>query len=75
MDTITVGLVEDVTLLEIDKTIQARIDTGATMGSIDTHLAKELKSTPCGHKLVKSSHGTTRRDIIEAEILLEGKKV
>ena len=74
-ETITVGLIETVTICDLDKKVEARIDSGATIGSIDEDLAEELDTAHIGHKIVKSSHGTTRRKVIEADIELGGKKV
>lgn len=70
-----VGLTEQVQLLDLKKTILARIDSGATIGSIDEVLAQEIDNDPIGHKMVKSSHGTTKREILELEIELAGRRV
>jgi len=54
----------------------AKVDTGATKSSIDTRLADELKLGPIiTTKVVKSAHGNQIRPIIEAEIMLAGKKI
>ena len=59
-----------------NKSVVAKIDTGATKSSIDTNLAAELKLGPViKSKLVKSAHGSKLRPIIEATIELAGKKI
>lgn len=56
------------------KTIIARIDSGATKSSIDKTLAKKLKVGPGSRtKLVKSSHGVSRRPIAEIRVRIDGK--
>jgi len=56
------------------KTIIARIDSGATRSSIDKSLAKKLKLGPGPRtKLVKSSHGISRRPISEIKVKIDGK--
>lgn len=59
-----------------NKSVTAKIDTGATKSSIDTNLAAELKLGPViKSKLIKSAHGSKLRPIIEATIELAGKKI
>ena len=59
-----------------NKSVIAKIDTGATKSSIDTNLAAELKLGPViKSRLVKSAHGSKLRPIIEATIDLAGKKI
>ena len=73
-----VKLIESVKLLSVDgyKDIDAKVDTGATKSSIDTKLATKLKLGPITRtKVVKSAQGNQLRPIIEAEILLAGKKL
>lgn len=51
--------------------VTGRVDTGATKSSIDIDLAKEIEAGPeLKHALVKSAHGTRRRSIILAEIMI-----
>jgi len=73
-----IGLTEKADLIGPKKTKQliARIDTGATLGSVDSKLAKELKLGPSiGTKLVKSSHGQTNRSVVKASIRLAGRRI
>ena len=59
-----------------DRKIFAKIDTGATRSSLDTRLASELKLGPIVKtKLIKSSHGSSLRPVIEAEVMLKGKLI
>lgn len=72
------GLVEKVTFhtKEGNKTILAKIDTGATRSSIDASLAKELGLGPAIYsKMIKSAHGSRLRPIIMAEVELDDKKI
>jgi len=73
-----VGLTEKVTIRgrAMEKTVLAKVDTGATKNSIDSRLAAELSLGPVvGTKLVKSAHGNSVRPIIKAEIVLAGKEM
>jgi len=76
---IIVGLTEKVRLLSsngTNKDVVAKIDTGATRSSIDIKLASELKLGPViKSKMVKSAHGNKLRPVIEAEIILVGRKI
>src|SRR3989344_7592476 len=76
---IIVGLTENVTLVAGDgqsMDIPAKIDTGATKSSIDIKLASKLNLGPViKSKIIKSAHGNKLRPIVEAEILLAGKKI
>ncbi|MBW2997935.1 RimK/LysX family protein [Candidatus Woesearchaeota archaeon] len=72
-----VGFVEEVSLLdEKDEAIKgfekikARIDSGATIGSIDKSFVEKIKPKEVGKKLVKSSHGVTRRVVVELKMKL-----
>ena len=70
------GLVEKITIIKNDrkKTVNARIDTGATKSSIDSTLARELDLGPIIKKMqIRSSHGTSMRPIIHAEIIIDGR--
>ena len=73
-----VGLTEKTELIgsKTTKKIIARIDTGATLGSIDSKLAKELRLGPTiGTKLVKSSHGQTNRAVLKASIRIANRRI
>jgi len=74
-----VGLIEKVTIFgNDDKTrrIDARIDSGAEKSSLDLRLAKELKLGPVIHeKVIRSAHGKMLRPVMEATVILEGKKI
>jgi hypothetical protein len=73
-----IGLTEKVMLIgpKKAKILIARIDTGATLGSIDKKLAKELKLGPAiGKKLVKSSHGQSHRPIIKASVKIGSRRI
>ena len=59
-----------------NKSVIAKIDTGATKSSIDTNLAAELRLGPViKSKLIKSAHGSKLRPIIEATIELAGRRI
>lgn len=72
-----IGLTETVTVYgknDKKKTLKARIDSGATKGSIDSKLSAELELGPIIRtKLVKSAHGNTLRPVVEAKVKLKGK--
>ena len=74
-----IGLTEEVTLLgnkKEDKSLLARIDTGATKSSIDVDLAADLNLGPIiRSKLVKSASGNKLRPVIEVSVVLAGKKL
>lgn len=73
-----IGLTAKVKLIgpKKEKTLTARIDTGATLGSIDKALAKELNLGPViKTKLVKSSHGQSNRPVIKARIDIGSRKI
>ena len=73
-----VGLTEQITIVNLKKSknIAAKIDTGATKGSIDVSLAKELGINGGKRKiLVKSASGTRYRPLVKAEIVLAGKRI
>ena len=78
-DKIIVGVIEKVVLLSRDgqnKEVEAKIDTGASKSSIDLQLASKLKLGPViTSRMVKSAHGNKLRPVIEAEIILAGKKM
>lgn len=73
-----IGLVEKVTVFGKDKEkeIAARIDTGATKGSIDAKLAAELLLGPIHkHKVVRSAHGRTLRPVVKIKVNLAGREI
>jgi len=74
-----IGLKAKITLISsngISEEIIAKVDTGATKSSIDTQLATKLKLGPIiKSKVVKSAHGNQLRPVIEAELVLAGKKM
>ena len=77
---ITLGLYEKVKVIKKDKSeseeLIARIDTGATKSSIDLILAGKYNLGPILRtKYVKNAHGHKLRPIIEAEVMIAGKKV
>ncbi len=78
-DKTIVGLAESVTIFDNNskpfKVLRARIDSGATVGSIDESLVKELNPKSIGIKTVRSSHGVTKRNMVLIDIELCGKKV
>ena len=73
---IMVGLVEKVNIKangKKAKTVDAKIDTGATKSSIDINLANKLGLGPIiKSKVIKSAHGSKLRPIIEADIEIAG---
>ncbi|MBT4605263.1 hypothetical protein HOC01_06500 [archaeon] len=76
-----VGLTENIILLsknqnQATKQLIARIDTGATLSSIDQKLAKELELGPViREKIVKQQTGKTRRPVIKATITIKNLKI
>jgi len=76
---ITIGLTEKTIIFSKNnekEIVVAKIDTGATNSSIDERLASRLGLGPIiKSKMVKSAHGTKIRPVIEAEILLSGRKI
>ena len=76
---IIIGLTEKIGLVSNNggnKKVVAKIDTGATKSSMDIKLASKLNLGPViKSKVVKSVHGHKLRPVIEAEILLAGKKI
>jgi hypothetical protein len=77
-DKIIIPAVEEVTLISEkgNKKVEARIDTGARLSSMDTSLVAELGYGPVVRtKKVKSSHGRSLRPVITAEVEVSGKRV
>lgn len=70
-------IIEEVTFKDQEgkeRKVFAKIDTGATRSSIDTRLASELKLGPIVKtKLIKSSHGSSLRPVIESKVRLDGQ--
>lgn len=72
-----VGLTEKIEIIgeKSSKKLIARIDTGATLGSVDKKLANELELGPTiKQKVVKSSHGTTERPVKKMRFRMAGRK-
>ena len=56
------------------KTVIARVDTGATKASIDKTLAKQLKLVPgTKTRIVRSAHGISKRPVVEIRIKINNK--
>lgn len=76
---IIVGLVEKAVIVSKNgqsMDVEAKIDTGASKSSIDIKLASKLGLGPViKSKMIKSAHGNKLRPIIEAEIILAGRKI
>jgi hypothetical protein len=75
---IIVGLTESIAFTDNgnNKEVIAKVDTGATKSSIDSNLAEQLKLGPIiKSKVVKSVHGNQLRPIVEAEIVLAGRRI
>lgn len=73
-----IGQVERVTLSSKSgkRTVKARIDTGATLSSIDVKLAAKLKLGPILEaKAIKSSHGSSIRPVVEARATIGGRTI
>lgn len=75
----TVKVVENVVIRSLDGTessdVQARIDTGAGVSSIDVKLAAQLKLGPISsYKKVRSANGETLRPIVEAKLVISGEE-
>jgi len=74
-----IRLIENIELISSNgysERVIAKVDTGATKSSIDTQLATKLKLGPIiKSKVVKSAHGNQLRPVIEAEIILAGKRM
>ena len=75
----TIGLTEKIGLISGNRKkmeVIAKIDTGATKSSIDINLASKLNLGPIiKSKMIKSAHGNKLRPIVEAEIVMAGKKI
>lgn len=73
----TLGLTQDVTVVgKKGRTrVTARIDSGATVSSIDVDIAAKLRLPIIKSKVVKSATGNARRAVVEASISIRGKKM
>ena len=76
------GLTEQITIsaglnkAAAKETLTARIDTGATLSSIDTELAEELGiKTVVREKIVKSASGKNLRPVVIATVNIQGEKI
>ncbi len=77
MKKIILGLTERITIFghDTEQPITAKIDTGASKSSIDLKLALNLKLGPViESRIVKSAHGNKLRPVVDADIILGGKK-
>ncbi len=55
--------------------VMARVDTGATLSSIDQQLALKLGFNQTIRKIsVRNAHGTTLRQVVKIPFLLKGQK-
>ena len=73
---VVIGLSERITIKNSKgkRTVEAKIDTGATKSSIDVELAKQLHLGPViTSKMVKSAHGYMLRPVVKATIAIAGK--
>ncbi len=72
-----VGFTEKVTVYGTNKnkTLMARVDTGAAKNSIDVKIAAELKLGPIiKTKKVRSAEGLSNRPLIKAGLKIGGRK-
>lgn len=72
---IVVGIAEEVIIRgpNGERQVKGRIDTGAKSSSIDSKLAEELGIKPkTGTRWVRSSHGTTVRQLADVDLVLAG---
>lgn len=76
------GLTEQITIIsksndgKTDEVLIARIDTGATLSSIDNKLAEKLGiETVIREKVVKSASGKAKRPVVSAIIKIKGKTI
>ena len=73
---IVIGLAEKIILYsgELNKEIEARIDSGAHVSSIDLKLATELKLGPVTKtKNIRSANGSKIRPVVEIEVKIKDK--
>lgn len=72
------GLTEEIVVRgpNSEKTVRARVDSGAMKSSIDLQLASELQLGPIVEsKLIKSANGAKLRPVIRAELDVCGRTV
>ena len=72
-----IGLVERVTLIgaTAQKTVSARIDTGASRSSIDRSLARSLGvGRAIKLRVVKSAHGSAVRPVVRVRVRVAGRR-
>jgi hypothetical protein len=69
-----IGLIEKI---EINgQKFKAKIDTGATLSSMDSKIAARLKLGPIVRvSRVKSSHGRSLRPVVRASVKIKGRKI
>ena len=73
-----IGFLEKVTIYgpEKQRTVVARIDTGAARNSIGRNLAKKLGIKKIvKHKVIKSAHGVKERPIVKASLKIANRKM
>lgn len=59
-----------------ERSVNARIDTGATKSSVDVKLAAEIKLGPIlKTKVVKSASGSGMRPVVRATITIQGREI
>ncbi len=76
------GLTEEITVIAgsnkdaMKETVMARIDTGATMSSIDLKFAEKLGIGPIiREKMVKSASGKKMRPVVKAIVKIKGNAI
>jgi hypothetical protein len=72
-----IGLTEKIKIIgpKKENEVIARIDTGATIGSVDKKLAKEMELGPVVRKkVVKSSHGKSVRPVKKMRFRIDGRQ-
>lgn len=78
MTAIIIGLTEQVTIYGANKnkTVVARIDTGATKSSIDEKFAAELGLGDAHRRvLIKSAHGSRHRGVVNVDVEIKGQRI
>jgi len=74
---ITIGLSEKIDVIgqKGHKVLNARIDTGASISSIDKKLAERIGVGPVtGYTLIKQAHGKSKRPIVKLPMKIRGKE-
>ncbi len=78
---VVLGLTEELTVISQadgveNVSLRGRIDTGATLSSIDIELAHELGLGPVVRdKIVKQAAGKSRRHVVMVTLIIKGKKI